>query len=139
MTYGSGSFSGKYLLSSPIGLKLIECRKCRYRVHRRSYNYHRACHPHAINRCCFDSKLPTLLSSNRYFLILTLVNRFCGGRWYYWVSYIRIFQDIDTIPIFLVLALSTSLSVSYTPTQTPLWFLIVIPHVLCRYFESCHK
>jgi hypothetical protein len=133
VSYGSGSFSGKYFLSSPIRFELIECRKYRYRVHRPSYNHHRACHPQAINWCCFDSKLPTLLlSSNHSFLVPTLVNRFCRRRWYHWVSYILVPQDIDANSLFLVSAQSTSLSVRYPLIQTP----FSISHVLCRYFES---
>ena len=115
MKYGSGSFSGKYLLSSPIRIELIQCQKYRYRVHRSSYNHHRACHHQAIYRCRQNGELPTILSSNQSFLIPTLVDRFYRRRWYHWVSYICIPQGIDANPLFLVSAQSTSLSVGYLP------------------------
>lgn len=136
MTYGSGSFSGKYLLSSPIRFKLTECRKFRYRVHRPSYNHHRACHHQAINWCCINSKLPTLLSSNHSLLVPTLVNRFRRRRWYHWVSYTRTSKHRCQPPHVSIGPVDLTLGQLSSHSKSP---MVVISHVLCRYFESCHK
>jgi len=56
---GKGNLNGKFFLGSPIRLKLIGCRKHRYRVHRPSYHpcgQFKPRHHQSIDRCCFPDR-----------------------------------------------------------------------------------
>ena len=65
--------------SIPIIFELIDCRNYRHCVHSAPKGL-------SSNWCCFDSKLPNQLSSNRFFLILSLANWFRWRRWYFSTS-----------------------------------------------------
>ena len=137
MTYGSGSFSGKYLLSSLIGFELIECRKYRHGVHRPSYNRLRACHHQAINRCCCDSKLPTLLFKSFFpypnsSQPVSPVSMVSLGELHTYTSRHRCQP-----PLFSIGPVDLTLGQFFSPSNSPL--VVVISHVFCRYFESRRK